>query len=113
MYSQDAASLWTIYESLQAQLAAVIAQKAVVLTAIAGIINSGNSDISSISEGDGMSSASYTLITLQSRFDSFVLAEERVAKTMESIRQLAIEAEPGLFSARVSVSRPADCILNQ
>ncbi len=99
--TNDTSDLWTLYQSFKTQLGGIVTEKVAILAAITTLRTGGQADFSSISLGGATGSESYSIIALQTRFDSLVKAEKDVLESTTSIRRLAISSEAGILSVRV------------
>jgi hypothetical protein len=97
----DITELWDIYEATKVQLSEVSTEKLAVLGEITALRNSGDADAASVSLGGQAGSESYSLVSLQARFDSLVRAERELTLILKEQRQLAIAADPGYVTSPI------------
>ena len=104
-YQEDIQDLWQLYQATKAQLEAVTAEKMAVLSQLTALRVAATVDASSISQSGEAGSESYTIVTLQARFDSLTKAEIDLSKLMQEQRLLAVKASPGFGVAHVPTDR--------
>ena len=97
----DIGDLWQIYQNTKAQLEATVTLKNAVMVAMTDLLNGNTPDLTSLSNSGDAGSESYSMVSLQARFDSLTAAEERLTKLMREQRQLAIAARPGWGVRRI------------
>jgi len=93
-------TLWEMYEATQAQVALVQAEKVATLARMTALRVAGTADVSSVSQSGEAGSESYTLISLQTRYDSLVKTEIDLTKMMYEQRLHAIKGEAGFIVSR-------------
>ena len=91
-------TLQTLLNDAETQLAAIFAEKMVVLGLISDLDNVGKSDVASKSETtDGAGSTSFSYVTLNERLKTLIQVENDVIRSITSLKELVAMSGTGII----------------